>query len=142
MTHLVENSEELFRFATAGAHDGVSLPDNWIELNADTEVPLWLATASGFGGAAELASLAADFDGLDESTVDVLLASLWKFYLQGNASGKADGAQLRHAQRLMGRANLLRSGAEGEQVEAATPSSPVVRLPAAFEEHLRQQRQE
>jgi len=142
MTHLVENTEELFRFATARAPGAVSLPDHLIELDDDTEVPLWLATASDFGGAPELASLEASVDGLDESSVDGLLASLWKFYLQGIASGKADGAQLRHAQQLMGRASLLRSGVDSEQVQAATSAIPVVRLPAAFEEHLRQRRQE
>jgi hypothetical protein len=137
MTYLAENTEELFRFATARAPGAVSLPDHLIELDDDTELPLWLATAADFGGAEELASLEARFDGVDASNVDVLLASVWKFYLQGIASEKADGAQLRQAQQLMGRATLLRSGADAEQVRVA---KPVVRLPAAFEEHLRGRR--
>lgn len=137
MTYLAENTEELFRFATARAPGAVSLPDHLIELDDDTELPLWLATACDFGGAADLASLEASFDAVDGSTVDGLLASLWKFYLQGIASGKADGAQLQRVQQLMGRATLLRSGADVEQVQVA---KPVVRLPAAFEEHLRNQR--
>lgn len=137
MTYLAENTEELFRFATARAPGAVSLPDHLIALDDDTEVPLWLATAADFGGAAELASLEASFDGLDESNVDSLLASLWKFYLQGIASEKADGAQLQRAQQLMGRATLLRASADVQQVQVA---KPVVRLPAAFEEHLRNRR--
>jgi hypothetical protein len=143
MTHLVENTEELFRFATARAPGAVPLPDGLIELDDDAEVPLWLASASDFAGAGELATLEASFDELDDTTaVDGLLASLWKFYLQGIASGRADGALLQRAQRLMGRATQLRSGADSEQVQTAPPFNPTVRLPAAFEAFLRQRRLE
>lgn len=143
MTHLVENTEELFRFATARAPGAVPLPDGLIELDDDTEVPLWLASASDFGGAEELAALEASLDGLDDANaVDGLLASLWKFYLQGIASGRAGGALLQRAQHLMGRATQLRSGAASEQVQTAPPFNPTVRLPAAFEAFLCQRRLE
>ena len=76
------------------------------------------------------------------ATLDALLTDLWQFYLQGISSGKADGAQLKRAQQLMGQAALLQSVAatkagKVEPAQLAAALNPKVRLPAAFEQHMR-----
>lgn len=84
----------------------------------------------------------------DAKGLQDLLTSLWKFYLQAIATGKATMDQLLRAQQLMGQVKLLlylvsgpaaTDGAIAPETLAGA-AAPLVRLPAAFEEHLRAKR--
>ncbi|NHZ43372.1 hypothetical protein [Massilia aquatica] len=79
--------------------------------------------------------------------VPALQTALWRYYLQGIASGKASSAQLQRAQQLLGQVTLLQKILAGDQA-ALSPESvqaalnPAIALPAAFEEQMRLRREQ
>jgi hypothetical protein len=147
-----------------------------LELNDETDVPLWLATAHEQDYGAQLealevrwrtltwrnASACADlligrnsheprastalFPVVSKQNcgalLDALMTELWKFYLQGLGSGKANGMQLNRVRQLMGQAALLQAVVAAdlgriEPARLAAADAPILRLPAAFEQHMR-----
>ena len=72
-------------------------------------------------------------DPTDTREVDELVKSLWKFYLQGISSGNAQAHQLQRVQHLLGQATILQ---QPGVPKLQTALRPVIKLPAAFEEHL------
>ena len=124
-----------------------ALETKWKALSGHASPELQVDAQLAPGGTVPVATLFPKAARDAATGADNMLTMLWKLYLQGISTGRADTSQLRRVQLLMGKATLLRAAAlahdgmvSAQQITAA--ANPTVRLPAAFEQFMRARRDE